>query len=68
MDNRPKLDLGFKEGQTIKLSIGVSMLSFPYSLYFCNKLVTFSSLFSLCRTLQLRKEVLLSPRLQGLGA
>ena len=25
MDNRPKLDLGFKEGQTIKLSIGVSV-------------------------------------------
>jgi len=70
MDNRPKLDLGFKEGQTIKLSIGVSMISFPHSLYFYNKLVTlsFSSLFSHCRTLQLRKEVLLSPRLQGLGA
>ena len=28
MDTRPKLDLGFKEGQTIKLSIGVSMVSF----------------------------------------
>lgn len=26
MDSRPKLDLGFKEGQTIKLSIGVSMV------------------------------------------
>uniref|UniRef100_A0A2I3GQX2 NECAP endocytosis associated 1 n=1 Tax=Nomascus leucogenys TaxID=61853 RepID=A0A2I3GQX2_NOMLE len=25
MDARPKLDLGFKEGQTIKLSIGVSI-------------------------------------------
>lgn len=26
MDSRPKLDLGFKEGQTIKLSIGVSVV------------------------------------------
>lgn len=34
MDNRPKLDLGFKEGQTIKLSIGVSEISLLYVLVY----------------------------------
>lgn len=32
-DTRPKLDLGFKEGQTIKLNIGVSSPVYPAS--FC---------------------------------
>lgn len=32
MDSRPKLDLGFKEGQTIKLSIGVGVIPFLYVL------------------------------------
>lgn len=30
-DTRPKLDLGFKEGQTIKLNIGVSIPVYPAS-------------------------------------
>lgn len=30
-DTRPKLDLGFKEGQTIKLNIGVSSPVYPAS-------------------------------------
>lgn len=32
-DTRPKLDLGFKEGQTIKLNIGVSSPVYPASFY-----------------------------------
>lgn len=33
-DNRPKLDLGFKEGQTIKLNIGVRVYSVAHSVGF----------------------------------
>jgi hypothetical protein len=28
LENEKKLDLGFKEGQTIKINIGVNLLSF----------------------------------------
>lgn len=34
-DTRPKLDLGFKEGQTIKLNIGVSRPLYPATFSEC---------------------------------
>lgn len=68
-DTRPKLDLGFKEGQTIKLNIGVSRPVYPASLDMPMETLLYTSVsfFFLTQNMTSKKGGAAKPRVSGSG-